>query len=109
MICGGNYIPTIWVNDMNTIEKYRIEAGTEDAKPVIVLTGTFKEFEDFCMQTNRTTKTAIAIRQGYQLDFYPDLDIVLYGSFDTNAAYNSQEYRTRTAQDAYKKVNEVLG
>jgi len=94
---------------MDNIEKYKIEAGTEDAKPIVVLTGTTVEFEEFCMKTNRTTKTAIAIRQGYQLDLYPGLDIVTYGNFTINAAWDSPEYRERMKEDDYKKVNEILG
>lgn len=93
-------------------EKYKIEAGQQDspeAKPVIVLTGTTQEFEDFCRKTNRNTKSAIAVRQGYQLEFYPDYEIVLYGSYDLNAAFNSQEYTARTRESDAAKVKRILG
>ena len=76
------------------IEDYKVKEG-EEVSPIMVLTGTVAEFEEFCSKTGRNTKTAIAIRQGYQIPMYSDLPMALWGTFWLNAAYNSLEYKDR--------------
>jgi hypothetical protein len=87
------------------IEEYKVKDG-EEATPVIVLTGTADEFMDFCVTTNRNTKTAIAIRQGYQIPLYPELPIALYGNFWLNSAYDSLEYKDRIFKVKLQEMEE---
>jgi hypothetical protein len=85
------------------LENYIVKQG-EEVTPVIVLTGTSDEFMDFCDQTGRTTKTALAIRQGFQIPFYEDLEIVLWGTYWLNTAYNSPEYNDRIFKTNMKDI-----
>lgn len=85
------------------IDEFVVENGAE-ATPIIVLTGTLEEFERFCSSTNRNTKTAIAIRQGFQIPMYENLAIALYGSYWLNTAYDSPEYRDRIFKIKMKEL-----
>lgn len=87
------------------IEDFIVKDG-EEATPIIVLTDTLEEFERFCSTTNRGIKTAIAIRQGFQIPLYPDLPIVLHGNYWLNPAYNSAEYNDRMIKSAMKEFEE---
>lgn len=87
------------------IDEYIIEPGQE-AEPVIVLTGSNEEFEQFCMTTKRDTKTAIAIKQGFQIPMYEDTPIVLYGNYWLNNAYDSPEYKDRMFKIKLRKLDE---
>ena len=88
------------------IKDFIVEEG-EEATPIIVLTATEKEFNEFCDLTHRNTKTAIAIHQGYQIPMYPELTIALYGAFWLNGAYDSPEYKDRLFKSSLKKLEEM--
>lgn len=80
--------------EQHSLENFIVKEG-EEATPIVVLTGTLEEFEQFCSATNRNTKTAIAVRQGFQIPMYPELPIALYGNYWLNQAYDSPEYKDR--------------
>lgn len=87
------------------IEKYIVKNG-EEAEPIIVLTGTVAEFEDFCRLTNRNTKNAFAVRQGYQIPLYPELPIALWGNFWLNSAYDTLEYKDRLHKSRMQEMRD---
>lgn len=66
---------------------------SEELKPVIVLTQTLAEFEKYCTETGRNRETAIQVTHPSQFEHYKDLEVVLYGNYGFNNAYNSKEYR----------------
>lgn len=70
---------------------------------IIVLTGTIEEFEKWCMENNHTRKTAVQITHPSQFQFYPDLEIVTYGTYWLNNAFNSPEYKNRIEEMALKE------
>jgi hypothetical protein len=95
--------------ETTNIDKYILPIEQdEEPKAIVVLTGTLEEFEQFVQKTNRTLKSAIAVRQPYQLPHYPDLEIVLYGQFWLNSAYDSPEYRDRIAKVTLQQANNLM-
>lgn len=81
----------------DTIEKYK-----DGDTPIIVLTSTAEQYEEFLRLTNRTKEQAVAVKQPFQLAFYPNLEIVHYKDFWLNGAYGSLEYKERLALQALK-------
>lgn len=67
---------------------------------VIVITGTTKEFEDWCKENGRDRNTAIQVTDPIQLKFYRGLEIVKYGRYWLNNCYHSPELREIEIQKA---------
>lgn len=86
------------MTDTEIIEECKVVEGVE-ATPIIVLTGTLKEYHEFQHLTGRNKDLALAVRQPHQLSFYPNTPIYHWGTYWLNEAYASPEY-----QDFLKKV-----
>jgi hypothetical protein len=70
----------------------------QDAKPILVIAGNEREYEDYLKEHNKTRGQAVCISTAKQLDpaLYPlDCPIALAGSYWVNTAYDSNFHRMR--------------
>lgn len=68
----------------------RLEDGSTE--PLIVLTGTGAEYDEFLSSSKRSRSTSIAITSAHQFDFYPGHRVCHYGTYWLNPAFESSQY-----------------
>lgn len=75
-------------------------------KQQIVITDSVRSFEQYCTQEGRDRSNTAQVSQPFQLKFYPDAEIVIYGDYARNACWDSPELREIQDAQALRELEE---